>query len=212
ETAADAVLARWGEARELTAAMGEPLAAGYDEVEHRFIDGDPTTMLAERMPWATVRLYADGAVPALELAPAAWTGAAANTPEAWDDAFFALVTAAYDTASARGWAAWQRRTWDFGGCSPFGGGERLHVGLLLRTDALLAVPAVAPVVAGVRAGVLADVVDKPADDPFPYCSAPGQPTPIEGLLTEAQAILGEVALTPDERARVEGRIAASFGR
>jgi hypothetical protein len=202
----------WQRARDLTAAMAEPLSRGYDPVQHSFPDGDPTPMLQQRLPWATVALYAEGTVPALELLPSAWTGAAARTPEAWDDAFFGLVTAAYENASARGWTKWQRRTWDYGGCSVFGDGGNLELSLLLRTDDLAGVAPVAPYVAEIRSGILADIVDKPATSDFPYCTAPGQETPLDGLLAEANAILAQVHLADDERSRLEARMAANFGR
>ncbi|MEQ1507883.1 MAG: SH3 domain-containing protein, partial [Myxococcota bacterium] len=182
---AEALIALWRRARDVTASMGEPLASLYDG-HGGFAEGDPGPMLAERMPWATLALYAEGTVPELELADGPWTDAAARTPEAWDDAFLGLVTTAYDNASARGWTAWQRRSWDYGGCSPFGTGEGLHRDLLLRTDALATVPPVAPFVASIRAGVLADI-EKPTSDEFPYCRTPGDPTPTDGLLSEAQA-------------------------
>lgn len=208
---AEQVIAVWRDARELTAAMGEPLAAVYDSFARVFLDGDPTAMLAERMPWATVAIYAEGTVPALELAPRPWVDAAARTPEPWDDGFFSLVTTAYENASARGWTAWQRRSWDYGGCSPFGNGENLHLALLLQTDTLGDKKPVADTVAQIRAGVLRDI-EKPVPDEFAYCDGAGKPTPTEGLLNEARRILAEVKLTPEERAMIERRVAASFGR
>jgi Bacterial SH3 domain len=210
-TSAGQLLAVWRQARELTAAMGEPLAAVFDSVNHTFPDGDPTAMLAERMPWASIELYAEGTVPALELAPRPWLEAAARTPEAWDDGFFSLVTTAYQNASARGWTAWQRRNWDYGGCSPFGSGENLHLALLRQTDSLASVADLSDLVGPIRVAVLRDI-EKPAPDEFPYCSELGQPTPTEGLNNEARQILAEVKLSADERAMLEARISSSFGR
>jgi len=36
------------------------------------------------------------------------------------------LEAEHGNASGRGWASWQQREWDYGGCSPFGNGENLH--------------------------------------------------------------------------------------
>lgn len=208
---AGALITAWQHARDLSAAMGEPLAAGFDPRTHTFLDGDPTAMFVERMPWATLALYAEGTVPALELAPRVWLDAAARTPEPWDDGFFSLVTTAYENASARGWTAWQRRSWDYGGCSPFGSGEMLHLALLKQTDTLAGIPPIAEMVGFIRSTVLKDI-EKPAPDEFPYCDNAGRPTPIEGLLTEARTILAEVKLAPEERSMIESRAAAQFGR
>ncbi|MEZ4238671.1 MAG: SH3 domain-containing protein [Myxococcota bacterium] len=206
---AEPLVALWERARVVTLAMSEPLAALFDPGQG-FAEGDPRAMLAERMPWAQIAVYAGGTQPALELAPEPWLTAAARTPEAWDDALFELVTAAYETASARGWARWQQQNWDYGGCSTFGSGDDLHLQLLLRTDALAKVPPAAPAAAQIREAVLADIL-KPVPDAFPYCLAVDQPTPLDGLLREAQAILDQVALTEGERAALEARIAARFG-
>lgn len=201
-----ALIDLWQRARELTLAMGEPLASLY-EPEQGFVEGDPRTMLAERMPWAQLALYAGGTQPALELAPDPWRVAAGRTEPAWDDAFFDLVTTAYENASARGWARWQRQNWDYGGCSTFGNGDDLHLDLLKRTDALAAVTPVAAPVGQIRGAVLADIV-KPAPDELPYCES----TPTEGLIREAEVILAEVRLTDEERQRIEARVASRFGR
>jgi hypothetical protein len=201
----------WRQARELTARMGEPLAAGFDPQTQKFIDGDPAPMLAERMPWATVVLYAEGTVPALELAPKVWTDAATRTSEPWDDEFFSLVTTAYDNASARGWAAWQRRSWDYGGCTPFGTGENLHLELLRQTDRLAKIPEIADIVGEIRTQVLKDI-EKPVPDEFEFCQTSGTPTPTQGLLAESSAILAQIQLTESERARLQGRVESRFGR
>lgn len=205
------IIAAWRQARELTARMGEPLSAGFDPQTQAFIDGDPAPMLAERMPWATVALYAEGTVPALELAPKPWIDAAARTREPWDDEFFSLVTTAYDNASGRGWAAWQRRSWDYGGCSPFGSGENLHLELLRQTDRLADIPEIADMVAEIRARVLADI-NKPVPDEFDYCRASGEPTPTSGLLRESSEILAQIQLDDSERARIQERVEQRFGR
>jgi hypothetical protein len=209
-TRAEDLLDLWRRARVLTLTMGEPLASLYDP-DRGFVEGDPRTMLAERMPWAQLDLYAGGTQPALELAPEPWLEAAGRTEAAWDDAFFGLVTSAYQSASARGWARWQRQNWDYGGCSTFGNGDDLHLTLLKRTDALGVVPQVAAEVAHIRAAVLTDI-EKPVPDDFPYCSEVGRPTPTEALIREGRAILADVQLTDEERARVDARVAERFGR
>lgn len=68
----------------------------------------------------------------------------------------------------------------------------------------------AAVVAEIRQGVLLDI-KKPVPDEFPHCVRIGEPTPVEGLLAEANAILAEVALTEDERRRIQGRVDSRFG-
>lgn len=201
----------WRTARDLTARMAEPLMAGFDPQTRTFIDGDLSAMLAERMPWATVALYAEGTSPALELAPKPWLDAAQKTKEPWDDEFFSLVTTAYDNASARGWASWQRRSWDYGGCTPFGTGENLHLELLRQTDRLANIPEIADIVAEIRSGVLRDI-EKPTPDEFPYCRETGVPTETSGLLNESGAILAQIGLGESERAMIEGRVAGKFGR
>jgi hypothetical protein len=201
----------WRQARELTARMAEPLAAGFDPQTQKFLDGDPMPMLTERMPWAIVELHAEGTVPALELAPKVWTEAATRTPEPWDDEFFSLVTTAYENASARGWAAWQRRSWDYGGCTPFGTGENLHLELLRQTDRLAKVPEVADIVAEIRADVLKDI-EKPVPDEFEFCQQTGTPTPTQGLLSESSAILAQIQLTDTERSKIQGQVESRFGR
>lgn len=205
------LIAVWRSARDLTSRMAEPLLSGFDAHTQTFIDGDPVPMLAERMPWASVALYAEGTIPALELSPKPWIDAAAKTREPWDDEFFSLVTTAYDNASASGWATWQRRSWDYGGCSPLGTGENLHLELLRQTDRLSNIPEIGDIVAEIRASVLRDI-EKPAPDEFDYCRETGIPTETRGLLEEGNAILAQIKLDDRERAAVQGRVDSKFGR
>lgn len=213
-SSAEALLSLWTRARNVTAAMGEPLGAAYVSEtggEGKFEGGNPEMMLSDRMPWAKLAMYAEGTVPALELAPAPWTTAARRTLEPEDDAFFRLVSTAYENVSARGWTAWEHRTWDYGGCSPFGDGGELHRKVLEQTDALAGWAPAAEPVTELRNDVLADIV-KAEPDEFPYCTEAGKPTPTEGLVAEAQAILENVKLTDEEKAMVQARIDAKFGR
>lgn len=210
-SSAEQLIRLWTRARTVTAAMGEPLGAAFDPEQQTFAGGNPAVMLSERMPWAELQLYAEGTVPALELATEPWTTAALRTPEPEDDAFLRLVVAAYDNVSGRGWATWEERTWDYGGCSPFGDGGELHLKVLQQTDALTGWAPGADAVTEIRNDVLADVV-KAEPDEFPYCREAGGETPTEGLLAEAKAILEQVKLTDEERAKVQARIDTKFGR
>lgn len=207
---ATALIGLWERAATVTEAMAEPLNARFDAVEADFEGTE--RMLKARAPWAYLTLYAEGTYAAVELSSDAWKAAAAKTPEPWDDRFFALLDAAYGNASARGWTAWQQREWDYGGCSPFGNGGLLHHRLLLETDALAGQAEVKAPVAAIRADLLADVEQPQGPGEFPYCRQMDEPTPLEGIEAEAGAILKDVALTPEERAMIERRVAASFGR
>jgi hypothetical protein len=204
-SSAEQLVALWGRARNVTSAMGEPLAAAWDG--ERFAGGDPRMMLSERMAWANLEMVAEGTVPVLELADEPWVLAARRTPEPEDDAFFQLVSTAYEELGGRGWATWNRRTWDYGGCSPFGDGNALHLKVLEQTDALTGWAPGAEAVARIRSDALADIVKADADE-FPFCSE----TPTAGLVAEATAILEKVKLTDEERAKVQARLDSRFGR
>ena len=199
----------WARAVVVTEQMGEALNSRYQE-DMSFAGGDPEPLFAARIPFAYLATYAEGTWAQLELSPAFWIERAHQTPEPWDEAFLQLVVDSYDNASGRGWAAWQDRNWDYGGCSPFGQG--LHQRLLLQTDALAGVPEVAEPVAKIRAAVLRDIEQPEGPGEFPYCdTARSEPTPVATLRAEAQGILDQVRLSTEERAMVERRMATGFG-
>ncbi len=207
---ADALVAAWQRALAATEAMAEPLNAHYDDMNLGFGDVDVDAMIARRMPWAQLDYYAEGTWAALELPEEAWSQAARRTPDPWDDDFFALLAAAYHNVSGRGWAAWQAREWDYGGCSPFGNGQQLHLDLLRRCDALAERAPVAQRVATLRADVLQDIEQPHGPGEFPYCLHMGKSTPLEGLRSEAKAILEGVTLSEAERAMIERRSKEGF--
>jgi hypothetical protein len=209
-SSAEQLVALWNRARAVTLSMGEPLGAAFDGTS--FAGGNPEMMLSERVPWATLQMYAEGTVPGLELTAEPWTTAARRTPEPEDDAFFGLVMLAYGTVSADGWKEWENRNWDYGGCSTFGDGRDLHLRVLEQTDALGSWAPVAEPVATIRASALRDLT-KTDPGEFPFCQGSAEtPTPTEGLLAEAGKILERVKLGDEERAQVQARVDARFDR
>jgi hypothetical protein len=202
-------MALWERARQLTAAMGGALNSRYDYDDMGFVGGNPEPLFQERMPYVALNFYAEGTHAELELATQAWSQAASRTPETWDDAFIQLLVESYGNAEGRGWAAWQAREWDYGGCSPLGSG--LHKDLLLQTDALAGRAVIAEPVGRIRGAVLGDIEQRRGPGEFPYCGGPNlDATPVEALQAEALQILAEVTLSDAERSMIEARVTAGF--
>ena len=192
----------------VTEAMAEPLNARFER-SGRF-DADTEALLAEHVPWASLATYAEGSYAALELSTDGWRAAADRSEGDDDDAFVALVTTAYDNASARGWPRWLERTWDYGGCSTFGRSD-LHRSILDRTHALRQLHPVTDVVATIRDRLMEDLLKPEGDGEFPYCDG-SDPTPTADLVAAAEALLTDVELSTAEGAALRGRIATRFGR
>ncbi|MCO4748044.1 MAG: hypothetical protein KC912_24840 [Proteobacteria bacterium] len=207
--AAADVLSLYNEALKVTDAISEPLNTV-------FLYGEPTVdgasdVIRERVPWGYLTFYAEGTHAALELRNEVWLEAAKRSPEALDDDFLALEMLAYDQVSGRGWAAWQQREWDYGGCSPFGNGKDLHLRILLAADPLRGHPTLGERVDEVRADVLRDIEQPAGAGEFPYCKHMGEPTSIAGLTAEADKLLAQVKLTDAEKAMLERRKSENFG-
>jgi len=215
----DELLAVWKRALVFTEPLSEPLSGFGEETEYGFelhVPDDIVKALAARAPWMFLTYYAEGTVAAMELGPPSgekkddrWLAAAARTSGDADDVLFELVYAAYAQASPRGWATWQRRDWDYGGCSPMGEGAQLHLTLLKLTDTLAANTQVADTVARIRTSVLNDILQPQGPGEFPYCVLEVSED-ASGLIAEATAILAEVNLTAAEKAAVQARIDAGF--
>ena len=170
------------------------------------------------LPWAFMTYYAEGTVAAMELGDPTtetltddvWTKAAARTTGQTDDQLMALVAMAYGQLSPRGWAMWQLREWDYGGCSPLGDGDTLHLRLLKLTDTLKGSVAVADVVSTIRYQVMSDVLQPQGPGEFPYCVSREDDGGTGKLLAEAGQILAEVTLSDAERAMLQARVDARF--
>jgi hypothetical protein len=201
----EALFAVWAKARALVLELDEALQARAGDAQ-ALPEGDDQVLRAE-VAWASLEWYAEGTSPALELDSARFVAAAERTDGDLDDRFFALVTTAYPNATGRGWAEWQVRSWDYGGCSPFGASD-LHLDLLAKSDALAgeAVPALAT---EIRADVIGDITHD--SELFAYCTNEVE-TPTAALVDAARQILDRIRLAPDERAAVERRIETRFGR
>ena len=147
---------------------------------------------------------------ALELNPQPWQAAAKRTPEAWDDAFFSMVLLAYDNVSARGWSNWQQRNWDYGGCSPFGNGEDLHLRILLAAGPLRKQNGIDGAATAIWNDTLRDILQPDGAGEFPYCEGQGGMTSQAKLKAEADKILAQAPLSDAERELVMARITAGF--
>lgn len=160
------------------------------------------------LPGMEAGYFAEGMTILLFTSPGPWAEKAAQTPGSADDDFLALVAMGYDSPSMVGWASWTVRNWDYGGCSTFGSGQ--HAQILQRADALLAANSpFAERIRTMREHVLRDILN--TESTFAYCDVSTMaPTPPDKLQAEAQAILGGVTLTPEERAALEARMKTDF--
>jgi hypothetical protein len=199
------VSAAWRRAVALAPRLEESLQPAYEVADLEPLD---LSWLKPSLPAMTETYMAEGTAVVFVLDPTAWQAKAATTPEPDDDAFFALMQRAWGSARPTGWAAWDNRTWDYGGCSGLGRGT-IHDVLVLTDKA--AGPHFAAEVAETRAQALAAVLQ---DNPqFPRCDADTMgPTSTEALRGEARSILADVKLTAAERAAVEQRIPALVGQ
>ena len=199
----------WREAQKVAASMEEPLNTHFmseDGADYERVDA----MNKAYVPWGSWGNYAEGTYLAMELHPEVWTQAAAKTEGEGDDKLFALNVAAYGNADGSGWAAWQDRNWDYGGCSPLGNGKNTHLNLLKAYDELRAWPDIVPSAESVRSGVLKDIEQPEGPGFFPYCHVATGLTPLEDVNAEVRAILEQVQLTDAEKAMLNKRIADKF--
>lgn len=153
--------------------------------------------LDKQTPWATLNQYAEGTVLVLEVNGDLWLQAAQRTSGELDDKFFQLLLLAYEGLSTKGWAAWMMRNWDYGGISPFGDGNKLHLKILKQSDDLFKFPNPPAVVGNIRAQVIQDMVKEGDADEFPFQAS------FEHRQEAAHEILQQISLTSEERAQIQ---------
>jgi hypothetical protein len=193
-----AVAQAWRDANALAERLAGALRPAFEKSEYQL----DVSWLVPSLPGITAGAEAEGTALVFSLASDAWLAKAANTPEPDDDRFFALLAAVYGTASIHGYAAWESRTWDYGGCNTFGDGAVVEA---LKLSDAAASDAFRSEVAAVRAEIWDGALK---DNPlFVYCDpSTAGPTADERLRAEAQRILAEVKLSPPEKSALEARI------
>lgn len=166
--------------------------------------------LNESAAWGYLTFYGEGQHPRFELQLDYWTGLANKLPDNHAKAFFELAHIAYDNASFSGWSHIQQRTWDYGGCSPFG--TDLHLTILSKIDAIRADPGFASrvdaILARIRELTMTDLLSGTAE--FPYCNK-NKPEQQKKMLTEARAILRTIGLSEAERTALQARVDTNMG-
>ncbi|MDG1478593.1 MAG: SH3 domain-containing protein [Myxococcota bacterium] len=211
QTAA-ALISLWKRAVSVTDEMTGPLEALFDSGggsgEGHFVDPATEQTLQKRLPWAHVSIVAEGTMATLLLSSRFWSEAAAETPETWDDVFFALQRDAYGVACGRSWATWQHLDSGYEGFSSFGNGDNLHLSLLKKVSALQGHASIQEPVGRIREALLNDILQPSGPQGFDYFPA----TPTAGLRAEANAILAEVTMSEEERTKLKARVAQNFGR
>ncbi|MFK7928452.1 MAG: hypothetical protein AB8H79_09685 [Myxococcota bacterium] len=159
--------------------------------------------LKPSLPAMNETYMAEGMALVFDLDADGWAAKAASTPEPEDDAFFAMMKAGYGSARPMGWAAWDQRTWDYGGCSGLGSGVVLDV--LTKVDAANAAGDLfkAEIAEMRRLALLSVLEDHPE---FPRCSVDTlEPMDDAKIAAEVQGILDTVTLTDDETSKVNAR-------
>ena len=181
-TSADQVADAWRRALALAPHLEEALQPAFEATEYSPLD---MAWLLPSLPAMSETYMAEGMALVFTLDSAGWTAKAATTPEPEDDAFFAVMDRAWGSARALGWASWDERTWDYGGCSGLGNGT-VHDVLVLVDKAKGA--AFAEEVAETRRRALYAVLE---DNPqFPRCDVKTlRPTSTQALHAEVRAIL-----------------------
>ncbi len=166
--------------------------------------------LNDSTPWGYLTFYGEGQHPRFELQLDYWAGLANKLPDNHAKVFFELAHIAYDNASFSGWSNIHQRTWDYGGCSPFG--TNLHLKILtkidtIRVDAVFA-SRVDTVLSRVRELAMTDLLSGTAE--FPYCKrkdSAHQKTMVE----EARTILRTITLSEQEQKALQVRIDTNMG-
>jgi len=164
--------------------------------------------LTPLLPGMEEAYFAEGTALQLVLMPAPWQERSALTPEPDDDAFLAFMALSYDNPGAVGWPTWNARTWDYGGCSGLGSG--VYVETLKAADKALVDSALFEAeIMEVRSQLISDLLATRST--FEWCNPETlEPTPVEALRTEGQAILQDVNLSAAEKAQLQERIDANF--
>lgn len=193
----------------MAAELSDVLQERYDKVldSDRFGDMD-LSWLQPHLPAMQEGYFAEGTVIQLLLQPKPWAERAAATPEPEDDAFLAFMALAYDNPGASGWPLWNVRDWDYGGCSGLGTG--VYADTLLAADKVLAASErFKPEILEVRQRLMNDLLTE--ESTFDWCDPRTMaPTPTETLIAEAERILQNVALSAEEKAKLQARISAGF--
>ncbi len=164
----------------------------------------------QAIPWGYLTFYGEGQNPKFELKLKYWMELANKLSDPEAKAFFKLAELGYDNASFYGWSNIQYRTWDYGGCSPFGTG--LHLKMLVQIDAIKQSPAfasrVTETVQRIRDQVMTDLLQGTAE--FPYCEK-DEPDRVANMLEEGRAILANVELSAEERKALQQRVDTNMG-
>ena len=158
-------------------------------------DLDPIT---SRAPGITMGWFAEGTAAVFYLDPDDWKAKAATTTGTDDDTYFELVDYVYSQGNPDGWAVWQMRNWDYGGCSGLGKGVVLE-SLQKAQAAKQAGPAFSEEVAQVRASAIEEIT-RTGENLFPRCDVDTmQPMSDDALRSEVQSVLDTIDLTDAER-------------
>lgn len=198
------VAAAWRRALRLAPRLEGALQPAFEASNFEALD---LAWLRPSLPAMSETYMAEGLALVFMLDSPGWIAKAAETEEPDDDAFFALMDKAWGAARALGWASWDDRTWDYGGCSGLGDGTVHDV--LLLVDAAQG-PHFADEVAETRRRALFAVLEN--NPQFPHCDVKTlAPTPAAVLRAEARAILADVTLSAQERAAIEARIPELVG-
>ena len=158
-------------------------------------DFDP---ILAKAPGLGMGWFAEGTIAVFYLDPEQWQAKAAATPQADDDAFFALTSQAYSQANPGGYAAWEVRTWDYGGCSALGEGVLLET-LALAQQADEAGPAFTAPTASVRDAAI-EHITRDNTTGFQLCDyRTNGPRDDDAMKGEVQQILDTVTLSDTHR-------------
>ena len=153
--------------------------------------------------WGYLTFYGEGQNPKFELKLEYWTELANKLSDPEAKAFFKLAELSYGNASFYGWSNIQYRTWDYGGCSPFGSG--LHLNILTQIDAINQSPSFASRVVNRTENTKPSHHRPPArDSEFPYCK---KDEPDRGQhAEEGRAIMSQVTLSAEEQQALQQRV------
>jgi hypothetical protein len=188
-TTADVALAY-----QLTLAVGEALTEFHYGNTTADVDS-----IAAAGPGMEVSWQGEGTVAVFQPNADAWKAKSTTTLGSADDAYFDMVGYVFGSASTSGWAVWEIRNWDYGGCSGLGKGVVLESMKRIHT-ATEAGNEFASHIANVREQALREITHTEPSN-FQRCDPETvQPTADDKLQGEVQAILDTVPLSDGERA------------
>lgn len=184
-------------AYELAVKAGDALTAFYQEDSNMDVDA-----VAAAGPGMAVSWQAEGTAAVFVPGSEAWKAKAATTPGDADDAYFDMTDYVYSTASASGWAVWEMRNWDYGGCSGLGKGVVLESMRRIH-KATEAGDTFAAYITPVREAAIREIT-RTESMTFQRCDVETvEPMADDKLQGEVQAILDTVPLSAEERAALE---------